>query len=202
MIDKLRFLFGRSTVRPVFVIGTGRSGTHWLGYTLAKHPEIFATIEKPPMFRWATRMAMDPSLECKLFNRLVWAYRIQLLRAAPLLYVDKTHPNIWLAERLKASFSNALFIGIERNPYATVASMMRHQSVAAWHRTWKQFPIPNRFLGITREIANRYDTIPLAAQCAMRWVAHRERVRELRVSLGTDLFVISYEVFLHNVETV
>ena len=42
----------------IFVIGSGRSGTHWVGYILEAHPDIHVTIEKPqssnglPRWRW------------------------------------------------------------------------------------------------------------------------------------------------------
>lgn len=191
---------GKSSTRPVFVIGTGRSGTHWLGYSLGSHPEVLATVEGRPMFGLSTRMALNPTLEGKLFWRLVMAYKLQLLRAAPRLYVDKSHPNIWIAEKLQKAFPQALFVGIERNPYATVASMMKHGGVSAWHRRWREFPIPNRFLGITHEIADTYDSIPFASQCAMRWLAHHRRMNELKSALGDALLLITYESFTQNTE--
>ena len=49
MISKIRFLFCKVFSRPIFVIGTGRSGTHWIGYILAAHPDIRATIEVSPI---------------------------------------------------------------------------------------------------------------------------------------------------------
>lgn len=198
MIQKLKYLLGKSTTRPVFVIGTGRSGTHWLGYSLGNHPGVSATVEASPMFDLATSMALNPALEPELFGRLVRAYKWQLLKAAPRLYMDKTHPNIWIAEKLKKTFPDALFVGIERNPYATVASMMKHSGVLAWHKRWREFPVPNRFLGITPEIAGTYDDIPLVSQCAMRWLAHHNRIKELKNTLGDDFLVISYESFAHD----
>ena len=200
LLNKLQYLMGNSITRPVFVIGSGRSGTHWLGYSLGSHPEVRATVEVNPMFDLSTRMALNQALEKKLFWRLVMAYKWQLLKSAPRIYVDKTHPNIWIAEKLQRAFPNALFIGIERNPYATVASMMKHSGVSAWHRRWREFPVPNRFLGITSELANEYESIPFASQCAMRWLAHHNRMKELRKSLGDYLFVISYESFAHDTE--
>lgn len=198
MLEKAKYIFGISTTRPVFVIGTGRSGTHWLGYSLGDHPEVRATIEVEPIFGLSTRMALNQALEDRLFVQLVKAYRWQLLRTASKLYLDKTHPNIWIAEKLKTAFPQSLFLGIERNPYATVASMMKHKGVSAWHKRWREFPIPNRFLGITEELADGYDDIPFASQCAMRWVAHHNRMNELRDILGDDLLVISYEDFAHD----
>ncbi len=41
--DKARYLLGHARTYPIYVIGTGRSGTHWLGYSLKDHPEIRAT---------------------------------------------------------------------------------------------------------------------------------------------------------------
>jgi hypothetical protein len=202
MIEKLKYILGISTTRPVFVIGTGRSGTHWLGYSLGNHPEVRATVEVQPMFNLSTRMALNPTLEGKLFGRLVAAYRWQLFKSSPRIYLDKSHPNIWIAEKLKKAFPRSLFVGIERNPYATVASMMKHKGVSAWHKRWREFPIPNRFLGITRELSDVYGDIPVAQQCAIRWVAHHDRMNELRNILGGDLLVISYESFAHNTEKI
>ena len=202
MFEKLKFLAGRINTYPVFVIGTGRSGTHWLGYSLGDHPEIRATVEGKPMFELSTRMALNPELENALYPKLVSAYKWQLFKSVPRVYLDKTHPNIWIAERLKESFPDALFVGIERDPYATVASMMKHKGVAAWHRRWKEFPVPNRFLGITKGLESSYDDLPLASQCAMRWVAHRTRMRELKSILGDALFLISYEKFARETEGV
>ena len=198
MIEKIKYVLGISTCRPVFVIGTGRSGTHWLGYSLGAHPEVCATIETQPMFDLSTRMALNPELETTLFAKLVKAYKWQLFKSAPGLYLDKTHPNIWIAEKLKEAFPQALFIGIERNPFATVSSMKNHKGVSAWHARWKEFPIPNRFLGISTELAKTYESIPFAAQCALRWVAHHERLLELGNTLGDSLLVIRYESFMLN----
>ncbi|MBT8037056.1 MAG: sulfotransferase [Verrucomicrobiae bacterium] len=192
--------FKKNRQRPVFVIGTGRSGTHWLGFSLGGHPEVRATVEVDPMFKLSTKMALNESLEGELYGSLVKAYKKQLLKSGSKLYVDKTHPNIWIAEKLKETFPRALFVGIERNPYATVASMLKHKSVSAWHRRWKEYPVPNRFLGITEKMADRYDDIPLASQCAIRWVAHHQRMNQLRSSLADDLSVISYEDFAYDAE--
>lgn len=200
MAEKSKESLNTSVKGPVFVIGTGRSGTHWLGYALGDHPEVRATIEVHPIFGFSTEMALNSSLEDQMFDRLVEAYQAQLLKSAPKLYVDKSHPNIWLAEKLKQAFPSALFVGIERNPYATVASMMKHPAVSAWHKRWREFPIPNRFLGITQEVAEMYDDLPLASQCAMRWKAHHQRMIELKDILGNDLFVMRYEYFAEHTE--
>ena len=193
LIPKIRYLFGERNTRPVFVIGTGRSGTHWLANLLKSHPEIRATVEKKPMFRLSTQIALDASTEELLLPRLLFAYRWQMFLSSPRIYLDKSHPNIWLVERLKSEFPDALFLGIQRNPFATVASMLRHRGVSAWHNRWRDFPVPNRFLGITEELAEHYDELSLATQCAHRWLAHDRRLEELKTAFADCVHLVQYE---------
>ena len=143
-------------------------------------------------------MALDASKRDKLYPRLVRRYRLAHALVAPRHYADKSHPNIWLAEKLADTFPEAIFVGIQRNPYATVASMLKHQGVLAWHRQWYRFPIPNSFLGITKENIKWYDQMSLAAKCALRWQAHAEQLERLRVQLGPRLHVVSYEDLILN----
>lgn len=177
-----------------FVVGTGRSGTHWLGWTLDEHPGIEATIEKPQIFNRVTAAALDTSRERRTLRYLHLRYTWEIRKARPRLYVDKSHPNLWLVEGLLECFPQARFIAVRRNVYATVASMLKHDGVMRWHRSWREFPIPNRFLGITTEVARTYDDLPPAAQCALRWRAHQERIDELAERLPDRSFlVVEYE---------
>jgi len=178
---------------PVFIIGTGRSGTNWLAQTLAGHPNIRATIEVEPMFGYSTRMALDPRLEDTGFEALVAEYKKQILISGDKLYVDKSHPNIWLVEKLIGAFPQARFINITRNIFATVASMMLHSGVLHWQETWRSFPIPNRFLGITEELAKVYDRLPLATQCGFRWKAHFLRAAHLVENYPDSVISIDYD---------
>ncbi|MGH8501283.1 MAG: sulfotransferase family protein [Gammaproteobacteria bacterium] len=179
--------------KKIFIIGTGRSGTHWIGYILARHAEIRATIEIKPAFDWVTEMALNPATRHRLFPRLVRYYRRQHFLAVPRHYMDKSHPNIWLAEKLAATFDDAVFVGMQRNPYATVASMLRHKGVLKWQERWSEFPTPNPFLGITDERITRYGRLPLAQRCAMRWRSHKQQLEYLQGVLKDRLFVIQYE---------
>ena len=181
---------------PIFIVGSGRSGTNWVGQILQSHSDIVVTIEMSPIFQWVTAIALDPRLEADLLPKLFWAYEQQFQRAAPLAYADKSHPNLWLADHLKATFPSAHFVGIERNPFATVASMMMHNKVADWHRRWREFPLPNRFLGISEDLAGQYESLPLATKCALRWLAHHRELNRLRETLGSCLIVLSYETLL------
>lgn len=181
------------TRAPVFILGNGRSGTHWLGFILDAHPDISVTFEQRPIFGWVTQMALDSRKEPTLLPKLVRRYRLEIAAAAPRIFVDKSHPNLWLAESLAGEFPEARFVGIYRGPQATVASMLKHRRVSEWHDRWSEYPVPNRFLGITEQMANAYDGMPLARRCAIRWQAHLEELRRLDEVLGPRFHLVSYE---------
>lgn len=196
MLSKLQYLTGQAENFPIFVIGQGRSGTHWIAECLSGHPEIYATIEQKPVFQWVTKMAIDHRLESRLYGRLTLVYKWKLLRAAPRSYLDKSHPNLWLVEKLQATFPKAKFVGIERNPYAQIASSIRNGAeTRPMHLRWREYPVPNRYYGIAPEMVDSYEAFSTARKCAIRWVAHHKRMREVRERLGDSLYFVGYEEF-------
>lgn len=193
MINKLKHLAGVLASQKIMIVGTGRSGTHWLARILGRHPKIRATIEVDPGFKWATEMAVDPSTKRRHYSKLVWFYRAQHLWSVPRHYVDKSHTNLWNAEELTETFSDILFLGIQRNPYATVASMLNHEGVQKWYRQWKDYPVPNEFLGIERSDVEHYEQLSMAVKCAKRWKAHYEEMKKCNEELGRLMMVADYE---------
>jgi len=190
---KAALLLRPAAAKPIFVLGTGRSGTHWVGHILESHPDIRITVEKAPMFRWSTQMALDPPCEAELLPKLIRAYKWQMLRSAPREYADKSHPNIWICEQLAAALPGARFLAVDRGPFATVASMLRHRGVSDWHNRWQEFPIPNRFLGITKDNVDGYEALSAATKCAMRWIAHKAQMQHLSKLLGQRMKMLVYE---------
>ncbi|WP_186445055.1 sulfotransferase [Mesorhizobium sp. J18] len=183
---------------PIFVLGTGRSGTHWVAWILEPHSELETLIEKPPIFNWVTEMAIDPTAEDRLFKSLLRRYRLEAASARPKRLLDKSHPNIWLAEQLAEAFPRAQFLGVLRDVFGTVASSLRHKGVRYWVENWEAFPIPNRFLGITEENRDAYANMSLAARCAVRWRTHLYRLDELETVLGERMLRIRYHELHRN----
>ncbi|MEM7413170.1 MAG: sulfotransferase [Myxococcota bacterium] len=178
---------------PIFVVGCGRSGTHWLAETLDAHPELHSWGENPSVFGDVTQLALDPRRENDLLPRLLRRYRDAVRRFAPLRLVDKCHPNLWLVDRLRFAFPDARFVAIRRDPYATVSSMLEHPGVRRWCEQWQRYPLPNRFLGVRRETAATYARAPIAERLALRWRAHAERIAHWEHQDPARFFAIDYE---------
>ncbi len=179
--------------RKIFILGTGRSGTNWVGHILDSHPDIVVTVEKPEIFRLVTTMAVNPESRDTLFPALVSCYRNEHAGIHPRLYADKSHPNIWIADRLASTFPEALFLGVRRDVYATVASMIKHAGVMYWIHNWSKFSIPSDLLGITEENVGQYKDLSIAGKCAMRWLSHTRQLETLQTVLGDRYLLIPYE---------
>ncbi|MCP5145363.1 MAG: sulfotransferase [Gammaproteobacteria bacterium] len=182
--------------KKIFVIGTGRSGTHWLGETLGSHPMVHVAIESNPEFGWVTRMALDPAERSRLLPRLVHRYDIYHRRFAPLHYADKSHPNLWLMEPLMAAFAHARFIAITREIEPTVASMLRHKGVRFWMENWQQYPIPNLLLGITADNREQYISWSLEQRSTWRVICHTREIARLQQLYPDRLLVLEYSRLL------
>lgn len=177
---------------PIFVLGTGRSGTHWVAWILEPHPDLHTLIEKPPIFEWVTEMAIDGTAESRLLDPLLVRYRLEASRARPKRLLDKSHPNIWLAEKLAEAFPRARFVGVLRDVFGTVASSLRHEGVRYWAENWDAYPVPNRFLGVREDNKDAYAAMSLAERCAVRWQTHLHRLDELETTLGDRMIRLRY----------
>ena len=89
------------------------------------------------------------------------------------------------------------FIGIKRDIFATVSSMLQHHGVLSWYR---KLPLdePNRFLGITAENKAFFSDLPLESKCAIRCLAHFERLDYLHQMYPNNVLVVNYEDFYDN----
>ncbi len=187
--------------RKIFVLGTGRSGTHWLGYILAAHPDVKATIEKPGLFHNVTTAAIDQQKRKKLVRKIVRQYRWEHAKVAPKYYLDKSHPNLWLAEDLMHSFDDAVFVCIVRSPYAVTASSFKHANVNKRFKTWRSYPVPNELLGIHEDNVSEYADLSLAGRSAVRWAAHCKRIYELQKAHPDRVAVVNYEKLITDHKT-
>ena len=176
----------------VVVIGTGRSGTHWMGNTLGTHPQVYLTSEKQPQFDLVCQMAFNESQRTVLMPELIAAYHQEIATANGRIFVDKSHPALWIANKIALSVPNTKFIVTMRSAYGTIASMLNHSGVQQWFNRWDGQP--NQFLGVTPELVDVYDSLPIVAKCALRWKSHNDAT--IALLERDDVLPISYENFI------
>ncbi|MEQ1491001.1 MAG: sulfotransferase [Terricaulis sp.] len=174
----------------VFVIGCGRSGTHWLGRGIGSHPDFVALIEQQPMFGMVQQMAWDASLIPTHIDALVALYRSTHDEVRPRHLADKSHSNLWLADELDARLPDAWFVAIRRKLFGTVASMLRHDGVLRHFKTWDDAPRQNRFLGV--EDVAAYRRLSLEERCAHRVIGSWREIDGLQSASSVKLHVIEY----------
>jgi hypothetical protein len=189
----------QGTSRKVFIIGCGRSGTHWVAEILASYRELHVEVESDPIFGEVIRLALEDSTDPADFQRLISLYEEAHRAIYPRYFVDKSHPNLWLAERLAQSFPDSLFVGVQRSVYGTVASMLRHSGVQQWFSWWEQtYKRPCRFLGISEEEVKTYSSRSLLEKCTLRWASHAVEMMRVSDSLGDRCCVLGYEDTVEN----
>lgn len=160
--------------------------------------EVKVLIEQAPLFEWVLRAAMDPENDGHLYSEILRRYRGEAAFAGRRRLVDKSHPNIWLAQQLAADFPKAQFIAITRDVFGTTASMLQHAGVRHWIEEWDRYPVPNRFLGITDENRDWYASLSLAERAAQRWLVHLKQMHLLEDTLGDRLLHLSYAELFQN----
>jgi exoribonuclease R len=175
----------------IFVVGCGRSGTHWLGHTLGSHPDIAIQIEQEPAFSLVHAMAWDSALERTHMTDLMRVYEEAHACVRPKHFADKSHSNLWLAEMLADGFPEARFVAIRRRVLPTVASMLRHKGVLGHFARWEADPKPNRFLGVT-DVAT-YRALSLEKRCALRVIVSSNEIDKLVMQTKVPVHVMEYE---------
>lgn len=178
----------------IFVIGSGRSGTHLIGRIIGSHPEVDAYIEDERTFTLVTKIATQQVKRGKV-NKLIKTYKKVFSKSEYPIILEKSHPNIWLVEELLEAFPDAKFVGIYRDVYSTVSSMLKHEGVSQWFKVLPQNEV-NPFLGITKENVSDYIKFSIEEKSALRWLSHKEQLEYLAEKYPLSVMNIYYNDLL------
>ncbi len=179
----------------LLVVGSGRSGTHLTGRLLSAIPQSVYNEEGKPIFPCVVNLATS-TINPQKIKQLVELYN-NWLSAYPdcNLFIDKSHPNLWLYDALDIPNTALYYIAVYRNIYDTVYSMLRHKGVLTWFD--KLGSAKNHFLGIINdEILASYPEMPIEAKCTLRIIAHYARI--IKIQNKTNVFVLKYDHLVKN----
>jgi len=171
---------------PYFIIGCGRSGTHYLASILDTSEKIHVTYEDPAIFPHVVD-SVTKSPDC--LDNAIEQYR--KLMQEHTIYVDKSHPNLFNVDRLLHEFPNARFIGIYRDAFQTITSMIAH-GCANWGNRYSELMFPNAFLGLTETNYDEYAAASLAERCLCRWESHFDELQKVVNKYSDRVLVVSY----------
>ena len=179
----------------LFVVGTGRSGTHFVTDCLIKSRDV-TDLTGGKENRWlfddvaAIATGRRPASEVR---NVIRKYRLMRLVAPTKVLVDQSHSSLWFSDELAAAIPRSRFVAMVRDPRAVVASMLQHHGVRRRTEEWQDYPFPNPFLGIDEQNRDDFERASLAGKCAYRWVAHIERIAELLDRHPGRTTVVAYE---------
>jgi hypothetical protein len=188
-------------MKAVFVVGTGRSGTHFTVRLLngfANSHDPLGGNENPKILQDVASSAIHHRIPSRTTSDYYW----DRLRVSEGIFLDQHHPNLFFVQHWAAMFDGIVFIYPKRPAHQIVASMLRHDGVMSWYRyaeNWRQrwfnrVPYPNRFLGLAR--ADEISALPMHLLCAHRVIAHEQAYRTALAEGGADLRSVEYKALL------
>lgn len=192
----------------VFVIGTGRSGTHFTCRALAGFENIL-----DPLNGRENRSVLSGIANSAIYHKEYPVDAVEYYSDkknesfGKNVFLDQHHPNLFFTEDVSSIFLDPIFLYPSRPVVQVVASMLQHKGVLRWYDvarksfSWKSFgesiPLPNRFLGV--ENRQQLFDMELHKLCALRVLAHYQKMKSLSYS-NVKFRFISYEGLINDQE--
>lgn len=191
---------------PIFIIGSPRSGTTFLGEILDAIPNISYYYE-PPIVKYYARLVYEDLVSFNQAKRFyTWIYR-SLLKLAPreggIKLVDKTPRNIFIVEVLREIFPGAKFIHIYRDGRDVACSLLNKP----WHLAeskklnkrepggYLYGPYPHFYIESNRKL--EYMQTSDIHRCIWIWKRHVEKGIELERKLPSYSYLnLKYETLV------
>lgn len=194
------------TIQTFFIVGTGRSGTHFLADSIAKIPEIKMWGENTPSFFFQVVLSNHELNERAVTPDAVTALRFYMWYTykyyrpdvkstkSPAIYLEKANILQSIPELTMAAFPKAKFIRIIRDGRDAVASMVHnHPFIRLMSVDPKRHP--EYGLGIRdKEDYDFYLKAPLHVRAAVNWRGKTETGLKFKDKMPSDrLLEVRYE---------
>lgn len=194
--EKLKNSLIKDPLSPIFVVGTGRSGTHFLARTLVSHPDINDLTggeENPYVFNNVVDLAQNDEFKPEQFNALMKKYHFLKNDAKPARLLDQSHPNLWHVEKILNVFPQAKFVAIVRDPASVAFSTLNHAGVRGWLNNWERIQQARKFFGIANINKKSYQKFSIVEKSTYRWCSHVNEINRLSKKHPKNFKYVPYE---------
>lgn len=181
----------------IFVVGTGRSGTHFTTRVLNGFNNVHDPLGGKEHKSVLNDIAVSAISHAPL-TAATLAYYAQIAahRSKEQIFLDQHHPNLFFIDEILTVFPDAIFLYPRRPVVQIVSSMLDHKGVMSWYKyAWKnKVPFPNKFLGLE----HRSDISELKPHllCAKRVLAHEVALRAAQEKWPDKIRVLDYEALV------
>ena len=165
----------------IFIVGTGRSGTHFTCRAINGFSNVYDPNDGKEVPGVLEEIAQAAIYHKKYPQQALSYYESQSQQLQKgQVFLDQHHPNIFFTEDIEAIFESPVFLYPRRDVEQVVASMINHPGVMGWYdfarKSKKWFssiptvPFPNKFLGTPK--FKDINELPLHLLCALRVLIH------------------------------
>lgn len=193
-------------MKAIFIIGTGRSGTHFTVRSLKGFKNTFDPLGGNENHEVLMSVA-KAAIHHQNYPEVAKAYFQREMKDASGVFLDQHHPNIFFLKELLSISEEIVFLYPFRPTYQVVASMLRHEGVLSWYSyatNWRQrllkpIPFPNQFLGV--QSLSDISKLPLHLLCAYRVLAHQDAFQAANLLAPKIVRKINYEALVSDAST-
>lgn len=138
----------------IFIVGTGRSGTHFLNESLLQFRNIYNPFLEKENSRIQSLITKNIIHSEKLDSQIKFFYKQQINKLKKkLIFLDKCHPNLFYLNYINKISKKSIYFYLYRPMSQIVSSMYDHEGVNKWYEYILQYKVryPNIFLGLNSE---------------------------------------------------
>lgn len=188
---------GWKTVRPCFVLSTGRCGTLLLNELLLLSPNADPNHEpKPELYRPSKRAYEEIDRFPEIFSEVFKSAREEyLLKAAKQdkIYIETNNQSTFFAPIIPAVFPNAIFIHLVRHPGSFVRSGIRRR----WYSEGHSHDI-GRIVPKDPKTIQKWTNYTLIEKNGWLWNETNQFILDFltKISLDKQLFIKAEDLFV------
>ncbi|MGD1855061.1 MAG: sulfotransferase [Leptolyngbyaceae cyanobacterium] len=196
--------------QPIFIIGSPRSGTTFLGACIGSLPDVSYHFE-PIATKAAARCIYEQEWgfrKTKWFYRLVYGWLMRIHADGDLRFADKTPRNCFVVDFLNQAFPNAQFVHIIRDGRdAALSHSKKPWMQAAQAKSPKYEPGgypygPYARFWVEPERIAEFESTSDIHRCIWAWRQHTENALDAIANIPQDRYhELRYEDLITNTES-